>query len=523
MTFFSIQFILFLAVFFLIYYLVPKRVQWITLLIGSVIFYCLCSTPYTILYLLITITSIYVSAKTIQRQTKQIEKSGGDQKRIGALQKKRRLVFIAALAVNIGLLGVLKYTNFFLTNTQRLLVLFNLELSIPSVHWIASLGISFYTFQAIGYLTDVYWGMYPAEERFLKLALFLCYFPQLTTGPISRYPELRNQLCKEVRFDYRAFCFGAQRILWGYFKKLVISENLAPMVSTIYGNPHDYPGFYIWMAMGAFALQLYTDFSGSIDILLGISECFGIALPENFRNPFFSTSIQEFWQRWHITLGQWFRDYLMYPILKSSLWFSMGRWLKKHVSKKHSKQIPTFLGMLVLWTAIGLWHGDGWSYVVQGWWFGAIIVLSELFQPLFSRVLHILRINTSCMSWKLFQSLRTFVIFSIGLVFFRAPSVSWALSMLGLSVSVFNPHVLFSSDLVSFFGDGLHLFILFLCVAVLLTAETMQVCRHHIRESVGNQNLLFRWGLYYLLFFSIVLFGKYGSGYSPSDFIYGGF
>ena len=216
------------------------------------------------------------------------------------------------MVFNFGILAVLKYSGFTLLNVKSLLDFMNFKNNIPILRFALPLGISFYTFQTMGYIIDVYRDKYPYEKNIFKLALFISFFPQLIQGPISRFDDLKETLFGEHSFDAKAISFGLQRILWGFFKKLVIADRLLPAVNTIVRNPEEYQGVYVLVGMFFYAIQLYADFTGGIDIAIGVAEVFGIRLKENFERPYFSKSITEYWRRWHISLGSWFREYMFF-------------------------------------------------------------------------------------------------------------------------------------------------------------------------------------------------------------------
>jgi len=505
MTLISVEFIVFFIAALIVYYIIPKSGQWILLLLASLAFFLLAGTPYTIVYLLASIISVYLACRIIEKQEN---------------RKKKKAAFIAAVILNIGMLAALKYTDFLLENVQGLINLFDTGISVGTTKWIASIGISFYTLQVIGYLCDVYWGISTPQRNPFKFALFISYFPGLTSGPISRYSQLSDQLYAKHSFDYETVAFGFQRILWGFAKKLIIAERLAPFVNTVYGDPGAHQGAYVWFGTIAFVLQLYADFSGNMDIISGVSECFGITLPANFKTPFFSRTVQEFWQRWHITLGTWFKDYVMFPILKSNAWTKTGKKLKAKFGKKAARMIPAFLGMLFLWVGIGLWHGGGWKYIVQGCWFWLVIVTGQLTAPLFGGIKGKMKEGVF---WHLFQSIRTGLIFAVGLVFFRADNLTSAFGMLKSALTVFNPEVLFSGSFMETLGGWANLRVISAGLLLLIFVGVYQYRGHSVREWVGRKNIVFRWILYYILIFSILFWGMYGSGYNPADFIYGGF
>lgn len=509
MNILSFSFLLFFVATLVVYYLVPKKIQYIVLFVASAVFFLLSGPAYTAIYLLLSIASVYYSAKYMQKNTDN--------------ERGRKHALLFALLINLAMLAVLKYTNFVLRNSVSVINLFGASIAYSTVEWIAPIGISFYTLQVVGYLVDVYWGISEAQPNAIKVALFGMYFPQISSGPIGRYHQLSATLYRENHFSYQDVCFGLQRIAWGVAKKMILAERLSGFVNGVFSSYSQYAGVYIWTAMLAFSLQLYADFSGNMDIVLGVSECFGIRLPENFRRPFFSRSIQEFWQRWHITMGEWLKDYVMFPVLRSNCWKKLGKWTKTKWGRKASQQITTYLGMLVLWIVIGLWHGGSWKFLAQSLWSWLMIVLGQISQPLSQKVLTALKIDQRSFSWKLFQCFRTLVLFSVGLLFFRADSLTVGLHMLKSSFTNFAPVKVFSEEFLSLFGGGENMTVIFICILVLLLVAAFQDKGYSIRKWVASQGLVFRWVLYYGLFFAIVIYGMYGSGYNSSDFVYRGF
>jgi len=494
-----------------IYYLIPKKFQWYALLLFSICFFCLSSPLFTGVYLLITIFSTTVCARTIDRNKQWNQ------------EKEAKRALILGVILNVGMLCILKYSNFFISNFNMLTWLLHKPFHLELLHFMAPLGISFYTLQAIGYLFDTYWGISEVQNHLFKTALFIGYYPQITSGPIARYHEVSGQLYEEHLFDWKNVTFGLQRMLWGIFKKIVISARLSVLVDTIYGNTAKYGGFYIWFASFSFLMQLYTDFSGCMDIILGVSECYGILLPENFRTPFFSRSVQEFWQRWHITLGAWLKDYILYPILRSKNWRKLTKWIKNHFGKKAAKQLPAYLGMLCVWFLMGLWHGGKWKFILgEGMWFFLCIVTGQLLEPVFQKLIALFQINTTCFSWHLFQSIRVFLLVSIGNMFFRIDSFMETIKAIRIGFSKWNPEIFFNGALLELGLGKKDFFLTFLCLILLLLVSIYQQ-KESVREWLSRQNLVFRWMVLLTLIFAILLFGKYGPGYDAKAFIYEAF
>ena len=330
----SFYFLCLFALALLLYYLVPKKVQWPLLLLLSIGYFLTSAEVrdshawYLILYPMAAVGAVWGAAILIDRAKE---------------QKKKLAALICAVLFCVGLLCTLKF--------------FHLGLLAP-------MGISFYTLTLLGYLFDVYYEIGPVQRSYGKLLLFGCYFPTMISGPIMKYSDMEKQMYTGHKLDYRNVTFGMQRMLLGFFKKLVISERTAILANEIFNNYEKYSGVSIWVGAAAFTMQLYTDFDGCMDIVLGISECFGIWLPENFSAPFLSRSIEEYWRRWHISLGDWLKNYLFYPLLRTKFFMNLPKKLKGKLGKKGAKQATTFLAMLILWFTIGYWHGGAWTFII---------------------------------------------------------------------------------------------------------------------------------------------------------------
>ena len=342
MNFISITFLLFLAVLFIVYYAVRPKYRWIVLLTASVVFYLFCGWK-AIFYLLSTSLTVYTAARLMDKTSDDFRRAlgsaGSELSREDKLalrdrfKKRKNVIFLAALIVNLGVLAVVKYSAFACESVTSLFAAFGSDITVTAPSILVPMGLSFYTFQALGYLIDVNRGKYPAEKNYARFALFISFFPQLIQGPISRYDDLGQQLKKEHKFNYDQFVFGAQLAVWGFFKKMVIADHLAAPVARLFDSYESFTGPYYLLAAVLYSVQIYMDFSGGIDIARGVAQCLGIELPLNFERPFFSKSLSEFWRRWHISLGAWMRDYVFYPISLSSAWTKLGKWARTKISK----------------------------------------------------------------------------------------------------------------------------------------------------------------------------------------------
>lgn len=508
----SFKFFVFCGIAIGAYYIMPQKFRWFILLLFSLAFYFTNAPAYTMIYILISLGTVYLATYLFDR-------IGNTETAQG--QRNRRILFWTACVINVLIITVLKYLNFCILNINAIGQLFNSDFRIYGPTLVASLGISYYGFQLIGYLCDTYWGIVKPQKNILKLFLFTAYFPQMISGPISRYREVEEDLYAGKTASYEDLIFGLERVLWGLFKKLVVAGRLGTFVDVIYASPHDYSAFYIWIAAFAFALQLYADFSGCMDIVLGISECFGIRLSENFDSPFFSQTIQEFWQKWHISLGAWFKVYVMYPFQNTDMMVSLERKLKNKLGKKKGKRYTSYVAMLLVWLGIGVWHGSGWKYILgEGIWFWLIIVLGKEMKPIFEKISVALKINQECFSWRLFRSLRTFVLFSVGLIFFRVSTLREAVRLISLSIT--EDKITAFTSIVGIGLDAKGWFICVIGLSAMLVVDYLHT-KGNVRVMLANQNILFRWFILLLLLFAVILWGQYGPGYDASDFIYKGF
>jgi D-alanyl-lipoteichoic acid acyltransferase DltB (MBOAT superfamily) len=335
-----------------------------------------------------------------------------------------------------------------------------------------------------------------------------------------------KELYVKHKFAYQNICFGCQRIVWGLFKKLVISDRVGIIVSGIWNDSVKYTGFWPWVAAFLYPLQIYTDFSGCMDIVLGAAELFDIHLAENFNNPFFSRGLQEFWQRWHITLGTWARDYVFYPILKSRFLVSLGRTCKKKFGKKIGKFIPWCIGMAALWFVMGFWHGSIQHIFGVSLWYWIILSVSELLAPAFSKIKKYLDVKEDSFGWHLFQSIRTYILFAIGSVFFSASGLREAIehfkSMFSLPQNL-NPWTFYDGTIVSLGITWRDINIIILGVALLIVVGNLREKYGYARTWMKEQSFGLRWFVWLFLFFMVLIYGLYGPGYDAASFIYQGF
>ena len=346
MLFNSVQFAIFLPIVFALYWLLPHRFRWVLLLAASYYFYMSWKAEYIFLILFTTAVSYYAAILLEKTEKKSIKK----------------LIVTVSLLICFGVLFVFKYYNFFFEQITKLFDKFAIQLHPTTLKLLLPVGISFYTFQTVAYVIDVYRGDVPAEKNFGIYATFVSFFPQLVAGPIERTANLLPQIKEERTFNYEQATYGMKLMAWGFFKKMVVADNLGVLIDAVYSNMYSYKGFVFFITVFLFSIQIYCDFGGYSDIARGASKLMGIELMENFKSPFFSTSVNQMWGRWHISLTSWLRDYLYFPLGGS------------RCSKPRK-----YFNIMVTNLVSGLWHGADWTFVC----WGGINGLGQLFDDIF--------------------------------------------------------------------------------------------------------------------------------------------
>lgn len=502
----------------------PLNYRWTVLLIGSYIFY-LISSPKTIVFLILTTVVTFYGGRVIGKKNDDyklwLEQSGNNLSREEkksqklVVQKQKRKYLAAILIINFGVLACVKYFKYWLGIIGVNWSLFDAGILIP-------LGISFYTFQSAAYIMDLYRGSISADKNIFKFALYMSFFPQIIQGPIARYNHLAFQLYEGHKFKYDNITYGMQLILWGFIKKLVIADRAAVLVNEVFNNPGEYAGFYIIVALFMYSIQIYGDFSGGIDIARGAAQCMGIDMADNFKRPYLSNSLSEFWRRWHITLGNWCRDYIFYPIAMSKMFGKIGKSLRNVLGQRLGKLFPIIVAQMATFIVIGIWHGAEFKYIAYGLYNGLIIVMGLILEPYFRKAEKVLRIDTSTFSWECFKILRTFCIVMFGRIFPKAVSFTVAIGMIK-SMCVFNPGIFLNGHMLEL---GLcqidWLILVFMCV-VWLISSLIAENGVNVREFISKQNIAVRWGIWIAAIALIMIFGVYGPGYDASTFIYRGF
>ena len=521
MSFTSLSFLLLVAGAVLVYYLLPQHAQWCVLLAASLVFYCVGGGK-TVLYVFYTAAIVYVCGLLLGHYNDLRRAAPKEERKAVTARYKprRRAVVLVACLLNFGLLYVLKYWNF--TADLFLPLADRAGVQLPLSELVLPLGVSFFMFQSVGYVIDVYRDKYAPEHHFGKLLLFVSFFPQMVQGPISRFGDLGPQLLAGRSLDFGNLKYGIQLMLWGYFKKLVIADRAAVLVSSVLDHPWDHSGSILAVGVLFYCIQLYGDFSGGIDITRGVAKLFGIDLAENFRRPLYATSLTDFWRRWHITLGSWMRDYVFYPLSLSKPFGKLGKWARKHLKGTPGKIFATSAATFIVYLIIGIWHGANFRYIAFGLWNGTLITASLLMERRFLAWKSALHINDKSTGWRIFMTVRTALLVFIGRYFTRAPRLTVVFSLLKTTVLHPNfgelPHKILTLGLTA--GDLLIVAagILIVHIVEFFEERGTDVCGWLNARKSSVQVLILLVSLLILAFFGI-----FRSGYISSEFIYGQF
>lgn len=524
MLFTSAKFIAFLIILVFLYYLVPKKAQWPLLLVGSYAFYYFADPRYLIFIITTTISAYFagIAINKINKSTDDYIKankatlSKEDKKAYKAKAKSKKwIVLLICLIFNLGILSVTKYTNFVIANINS----FRSEVSqLRLINMIVPMGISFYTFQTCGYIIDVYRGKHEAQKNPFKFALFVSFFPQLVQGPISRYSDMAESLYAEYKLEETNISQGLTRILWGYFKKLVVADRIITAVTTLISDT-SYNGTWVFIAMLFYAFELYCDFTGGIDITIGIAKVLGITLKENFELPYFSKNIKEYWNRWHITMGTWFTDYIFYPISVSTPMLKLSKWSRQHLGQQIGKRVSVYLSSFIVWFTTGLWHGAAWNFIVWGLMNFVVIMISQELEPLYAKFHNKFHVKDKAW-WSVFQIIRTIFLMSMIRMFDCYRNVPLTFKMVGTMFTKFNLKIYTDGSLLTLGITKADYVILIAAFVVILTTSIIKARRGFVFDT--NKYVL-RYSLLAVLFVVIIVFGAYGVGYDSTQFIYNQF
>lgn len=492
MSIISFKFIILAISTYIACLIVPKKHRWIILLLSSMVFYYFAGKRAMITMLALSVFSYAVG--------RVIEKLPVD-------SRKRKAVLVAGIVIVIGWLAAVKY--------------------IMATGWynrfiVVPLGASYVSFSVLSYFTDIYWERDTSDRNIFKHILYVMFFPKISQGPITRHNKTLPILISGGDMSYQNLSFGTQRILYGLFKKIVLADRLAMITTAVFSDLESYSGWLLTVTTVLAAFELYFDFSGYMDIILGFSQTLGLEIDENFKNPFFSRSAAEFWRRWHITLGSWFKNYIYTPVVMSQSVKKLGKSVKHRVGKKAGNNIMKIIALLAVWLLTGLWHGTGINYILWGLMWGIIIIISTVLEDKYERLNDILHIDTTTVSWRLFQYTRTFFIFCTGILLTRVQSLH-ELKIAVLRFTNMEPWTMFDGTI---FNTGItyqDINVLIIGIILIIAVECLSERYGSVRMLIQKQGIVFRWCVWIAMLIFVVIFGHYGPGYDSSVFIYQGF
>ncbi|MDF2605818.1 MAG: acyltransferase [Bacillales bacterium] len=483
MNFISIEFLLFFAIVVFTYYLIPHRLRWMLLLVASYVFYAFISFQFIPLLLASTVLTYFTGIIIEKQETK----------------KQKKKVMLVGISVLLFFLGWFKYFNFVNESFRAIAKYFDWNYNVPYQEIVLPLAISFYTFQAVSYLVDIYYGKQKAERHYGYFSIYFAFLPQLVAGPIERAKKLLPQFKVEQKLNYENINYGMKRIAWGFFKKTLIADRLAPIVSSVYDNPNP-TGSQIVLATILFSIQLFADFSACSDIAIGCARMLGINLTENFKQPHFAVSISDFWSRWHITLSTWLRDYIFVPLCKG---------------KKKRSEI--YIAIVITFLVSGIWHGAAWTFVIWGLIHGFYRVFGDYTKNYREKIASFILLDRVPELHKWIKIAITFLLVCFSRVFFRSDSVTQAFenAKLFLSISSWNPSGIIDAFEI-FTLLNLMIFIFFFIISQLF----QYIERNNVStwKVLSQRSVFARLAFYVFIIFSVLVFGISGNG-----FVYGGF
>ena len=484
MLFNSLQFVIFFPIVIILYFLIPYKKRWILLLIASYYFYMCWKVDYILLIIISTLID-YICSNKMSRIKEKV---------------KRKKWLLISIFSNIGILFGFKYFNFFSENIQTLFNNYNVFYEMPLFNVLLPVGISFYTFQTLSYTIDVYNNKTPAQRHLGVFAVYVSFFPQLVAGPIERSNHLLPQFFREHDFSYIRVKAGLQKMLWGFFKKIVIADNLAILVDGVYNNVDNYSGLTLIVATIFFTFQIYCDFSGYSDIAIGTAKVMGFELRENFKRPYFSKSIREFWQRWHITLSTWFRDYVYIPLggNRTIKW----RW---------------YYNVFITFLVSGLWHGANWTFVIWGALHGTYLIIALALTNPKKQFSSLIQKQSKSFN-KLLDVTITFILVAFAWIFFRANNLDDAIYIISNLFANYN-EINLSELRIQFRGIGLFQEDLIKCFLLILALFLYSSYERsgNVWEKLQEKPKWIRWSIYYILVYGILFVAPHSN---VNNFIY---
>lgn len=501
MFFNSLEYLLFVPVVFLVYYFTRDRFRWVPLLLASVVFYATLMVPYLLLTFLSVMVVTYCAGILLGTKSS---------------DRQKDFVFWGGVLLNLLALIIIKYLPFLSTNLNKCLELLPLSLRIPEQHALVSIGVSFYVFQAVSYLCDIYLGMAKPERHIGYFALYLAFFPKLLQGPIERANDLLPQLKAKFEFDYENARAGTLLFAWGLFKKVVIADRLALFVNPVFNDVHSFTGPYLLFATYYYALQIYFDFSGYTDMALGTARLFNINLTNNFNSPYLATSVADFWRRWHISFSRWILDYVFKPL---------------QMKFRAQRNFGTAAALVITFIVCGIWHGANWTFIIWGLLHGTYMAASIYYRPLKKKI-HA-KLNLKDSFWvRTWQTVLTFNLVCFAWIFFRANSVQDALYVISKMFAGLGDYAVDAVSFLAGLGPQKGIFkpillhqrpfqflIAFTPIAITMFVYGMKTYFFQ-KRSFFDMPIWFRWPSYCCLVLLSIVLGQFSSG---QQFIYFGF
>lgn len=482
MAFITFGFYLFLAALVAVYYLLPLRFRWYALLAGSLAFYWYVNQYSAVRFGMMVGTALlcWLAGYGLTR-----------------LQKGRQALLAVSVAAAATPLLLIKELPFFAARTAD-----------PSTfsHLVVPMGIAFYTMQLIAYLVDVYRGVAEVEHNPLRFLLFVSFFPQIIQGPIPRHEQLAPQLYAGHRFDERGFTKGFLLILWGFFLKLCIADKAGVFVDAVFDNFPTYSGVYVLLAGVLYSFQLYADFLACTSFAQGIAGLFGIEIIDNFRRPYFATSVRDFWRRWHISLSTWLRDYIYIPL-----------------GGNRKGKLRKYGNLLVTFAVSGIWHGAGYKFLFWGLLHGVYQIIGDFTLPARRALDTKMGLDRHSGCKIIFQRIITFFLVMLAWILFRADHLSTGLAMIRSIFTICNPWVLTNDAVFALGLNWKEFFVLTISLGILYAVSCLQEKGVALRDRLLAQSLPIRWCVYMGAILFVLIFGTYGFGYDAQAFIYGGF
>ncbi len=525
MTYTSVVFWGCLLLFLVVYFILRgKKVKMAWIFVANLVFYIWAGGLAALWIILATAVLVYVISRRMEYiyQGYEAETAGMVPKEKNAAlvpyKKRAKRCLILALFLIFGIWIYVKVGKLYAADTVDTL---GAWLSARGI--IVPLGISYYTLSAVGYLLDVFWRKTKPEHNLFALFTVMTYFPHIVQGPISKYSRLFTQLSNLPKFEWKRVCFGLQLMFWGYIKKMVIADRIALFTAPVFADPESYAGTEIFLTVLLYVFQLYADFSGCMDIVCGISQAIGIELDPNFRQPFSSKSVAEFWRRWHITLGAWTREYIYMPISTNPRFMKWTWKIKKSGDTDSYTFLKNLAPLLAVWLFTGLWHGTGADYIVWGLYWCALLLFAIETKPFCDKVCEKFHLDRERRRWKVWQSIRTFVFFAIGAMFTLVGGLQGCATLWRQLFSEARFWVLFDGSLFTHGLDQKDFTVALLGIVVILIIDALHERDFKIRETIAAQVLPLRWIVYFCAIFAVLILGIYGPGYDAASFIYGAF